>query len=94
MPTTIAFREMDGPCYKVRVIDCPFSSVKDVFNRAKAILANATATSAEEEFAYFIAKTEIEDGTYSEGLMGKAFALNPVAWNTQSGNCPNTSDPT
>jgi hypothetical protein len=49
--------------------------MKDVFKRAKAILANATATSAEEEFAYFIAKTEIEDGSFSEGLMSKAFSI-------------------
>jgi len=49
--------------------------MKDILKRAKAILASATATSAEEEFAYFVAKLEIEEGTYSEGLMDKAFAL-------------------
>jgi len=49
--------------------------MKDVLKRAKAILASATSTSAEEEFAYFVAKLEIEEGTYSGGLMDKAFAL-------------------
>lgn len=48
--------------------------MKDVLKRAKAILANTTATSTEEEFAYFIAKLEIDEGTYSEGLMSKAFS--------------------
>lgn len=49
--------------------------MKDVLKRARAILASATSTSAEEEFAYFVAHLEIEQGTYSEGLMKKAFAL-------------------
>ena len=49
--------------------------MKDILKRAKAILASATATSAEEELAHFVAKMEITDGTYSEGLMDKAFAL-------------------
>lgn len=35
----------------------------------------ASSTSSEEEFAYFVAKTEIDEGTYSEGLMSKAFSL-------------------